>query len=315
MNDARYRPFDVTNGRWYEDHYTAVVQKFKAVGSRVIVGSPGASGRIASWVNPKAGTLDEHNLNLCSLRDIAIGVSLKEQVGFADIFWPMYTSQVFAAKKYSTPEEKYEVAGKDGIHPGWAGHTIMAYAFLKSMGLDGDLGTIQVDLANNKAEASNGHEVASFDDSTIALRSTRYPFCAEGPLDKDSSIRSGMTLVPFNQDLNRLTLIVRGLKSDKATIQWGDEAQDFSKSELESGINLADRFVQNPFTQAFRQVDEAVAAKQAYETKQVKSVFHGDEGKKDIKTAVESTEAERTPLAAKIKESFQPVVHTIKIIQ
>ncbi|MFO0941421.1 MAG: SGNH/GDSL hydrolase family protein [Pirellulales bacterium] len=64
MNDARYRPFDITNGRWYRDHYTAIVQKLKANDVRVIVSSPGCSGKIASgWVKPKAGSLQEHNLN------------------------------------------------------------------------------------------------------------------------------------------------------------------------------------------------------------------------------------------------------------
>lgn len=313
MNDARYRPFDVTNGFWYRDHYTAIVRKFKEANVRTIVGSPGASGKIASWVNPKAGTLDEHNLNLCALRDIAIDVAAQEKVGFADVFWPMYQARVFGDKEYSTAEEKYEVAGKDGIHPGWAGQVIMAYAFLKAMGIDGNIGTIDVDLKADKAQASTGHEVVSSKGGSITLRSSKYPFCAEGPIDKDGSMRSGMTLVPFNQDLNRFTLVVHGLSSDQATVKWGDQSQTFTRQELEAGVNLADKFVVNPFSKAFAKVDEAVFEKQAYETKQVKQIFHGDEGKKDIKAAIARTEAERAPLAAKIKESFKPLEHEITI--
>ena len=48
MNDARYRPFDVTNGRWYEDHYTAIVRKLKAAGARVVVGSPGVQRQVGN---------------------------------------------------------------------------------------------------------------------------------------------------------------------------------------------------------------------------------------------------------------------------
>ncbi len=313
MNDARYRPFDVTNGQWYEDHYTAIVRKFKNAGARVVVGSPGAAGRLASWVNPKAGTLDEHNLNLCSLRDIAIGVSQNEQVGFADVFWPMYKAQVFAARKFSTPDEKYEVAGKDGIHPGWSGQTIMAYAFLKAFGLDGDIATVEVDVKAGNAQASSGHEVLSIEGNVVKLRSTRYPFCAEGPVDQDDSIRSGMTLVPFNDELNRFILKVRGLNQKKATVHWGNNSQEFSREQLEAGINLADHFARNPFSESFAKVDQAVAEKQAYETKQVKSIFHGDEGKQDFQAAVQKTEAERSPLALKIKEAFKPVDHQIRI--
>ena len=132
MNDSRYRPFDVTNGQWYEDHYTAIVRRFKDQDVRVIVGSPGCAGKIAGWVNSRAGTLDDHNLHLCALRDIAIGVAEREQVGFADIFWPMLQAQVFAPGQHgATAEMPYEVAGDDGIHPDWAGHVVMAWAFLR----------------------------------------------------------------------------------------------------------------------------------------------------------------------------------------
>ncbi len=100
MNDTRYRPFDVTNGRWYRDNYTAIVRKFKENNVRVVVGSPGCSGKLATWVKPRAGTLEEHNLNLCALRDIALEVAQSEQVAFADIFWPMYQQQILAPRKF-----------------------------------------------------------------------------------------------------------------------------------------------------------------------------------------------------------------------
>ncbi|MGB7328028.1 MAG: SGNH/GDSL hydrolase family protein, partial [Rubripirellula sp.] len=125
MNDARYRPFDWVNGRWYQDHYTAIVRKLKAADVDVVVGSPGCSGKIAKWVDAKNGTLEEHNLNLCTLRDICIDIASSENVRFADVFWPMFKAQVLAGKQYGQPGNPYEVAGADGIHPGWAGHVIM----------------------------------------------------------------------------------------------------------------------------------------------------------------------------------------------
>lgn len=106
MNDSRYRPFDVTNGQRYEDHYTAIVRNFKFRTVRVVVGSPGSAGKIAEWVKPRGGTLDDHNLHLCALRDIAIGVAQKEDVRFADIFWPMYQAQVFAPAQHGATAEK-----------------------------------------------------------------------------------------------------------------------------------------------------------------------------------------------------------------
>ena len=313
MNDAKYRPFDITNGHWYRDHYTAVVRRLKEAGCRVVVGSPGCSGKIATWVKSRSGTLDEHNLNLCALRDIAMEIAESENVRFADHFWPMYQQQIFAARKYSTPDKPYRVAGPDGIHPAWAGHVMMAYAFLKSMGLDGDLGSITIDLAASTATAEKGHSVDSFANQAATITSRRYPFCATGSNDDENSIRSGMTLVPFNESLNRMTLKVVGLKTKRAKVTWGEHDQEFSAEELAKGINLADHFAENPFSDAFNSVDQSVAAKQAYETIQIKKIFHGKEGKRDMEKAVKTTEAQRKTLHDEIPQAFRPVTHSITV--
>ncbi|QDV12310.1 hypothetical protein CA51_21920 [Rosistilla oblonga] len=316
MNDSRYRPFDVTNGQWYEDHYTAIVQKFKANDVRVVVGSPGCAGKIATWVKSRSGTLEQHNLNLCALRDIAIGVAEREQVRFADIFWPMLQAQVFAPAQHGATEEKpYRVAGSDGIHPGWAGQVIMAWTILRSLGLDGDLGTIEIDTDKNTATANGGHSIDSYADGVATVTSTRYPFCATGTLHSENSIRSGMTLVPFNEDLNRFLLKVNAADGTKWEITWGDQTQTYNADQLAQGINLAWEFPKNPFSESFDRVDAAVAKKQAYETLQVKKIFHGPEGKKDFDAAVKETEAVRKPLADAIADAMQPVTHKIAIRQ
>lgn len=314
MNDSRYRPFDVTNGRCYEDHYTAIVRRFKDNNVRVVVGSPGSAGRIAEWVKSRSGTLQDHNLHLCALRDIAIGVAEKEDVRFADIFWPMYQAQIFAPGQHNATDEKpYNVAGKDGIHPGWAGQVIMAHSFLRSMGLDGDIGTITVDLDAGKAAASDGHTVNSFTDGTLSLTSSRYPFCAQGDINDDGSIRSGMTLVPFAEDLNRFILKLNGNTSGTYGVRWGEESREFTAAELQKGISLAVEFPENPLSQAFNKVDAAVAAKQVYETEQIKKAFHSPEAKVDFAKIVAETEAIRQPLADAIAAAMQPVTHTIVI--
>lgn len=316
MNDSRYRPFDVTNGQWYEDHYTAIVQKFKAHDVRVVVGSPGSAGKIASWVKSRAGTLEQHNLNLCALRDIAIGVAQREDVRFADIFWPMFQAQVFAPGQHQASEAKpYEVAGRDGIHPGWAGQVIMAWSMLRSLGLDGDLGTITIDVQNSKVSATGGHKVDGFADAVATITSTSYPFCARGDLNSDNSIRSGMTLVPFTEDLNRFVLKVIVPEQTQWQITWGETSRTFTAAQLAEGISLAWEFPENPFCEAFDRVDAAVAKKQAYETEQVKKIFHGPQGRKDFAVAVKETEAVRQPLADAIAAAMQPVTHQIKIQQ
>lgn len=316
MNDARYRPFDVTNGQWYRDHYSAIVSNFQANDVRVVVGSPGCSGKIATWVKSRSGTLQEHNLNLCALRDIAIEVAEQHNVRFADIFWPMYQAQVFAPGQHAaTADRPYLVAGKDGIHPGWAGHVIMAWAMLKNLGLDGDIGTITIDPQSKTASATDGHLVDSYSDGTVTITSSRYPFCAEGSLHDDNSIRSGMTLVPFAEDLNRFILKANVADESRWSVQWGGVSKEFGGDQLSAGISLAVEFPTNPFTESFNAVDAAVAQKQAYETQQIKKAFHSSDAKADFEAVVKKTEAVRKPLAEAIAAAMQPVTHRITLTQ
>src|SRR5206468_11107768 len=140
-------------------------------------------GKMPGWVQSANGTVRDLNLNLCTLRGIGFELAEKEGVGFADVFGPMYNAGLKAQAQYAPT---YAIAGGDGVHPGWAGHTIMAYAFLRALGLDGDIGTYTVDLKAGKATASAGHEVVSASKSEVQIKSTRYPFCATGAPNSDT---------------------------------------------------------------------------------------------------------------------------------
>ncbi|MBC8002248.1 MAG: hypothetical protein H7X97_06640, partial [Opitutaceae bacterium] len=258
------------------------------------------------------------------------------RVAFADVFWPMYVAGFEGQKRFGT---NFMIAGKDGVHPGLAGQTVMAYAFLKAMGLNGDLGTFTIDLKSNKVKASKGHTVSSSNAGEFAFESSRFPFCATGAADSDNSIRAAMNLIPFNEDLNRLTLIVKSATAPKYLVTWGPESKSFTREQLAKGINLAAEFPVNPFTPAFNKVDAAVARKQAYETTQIKTVFHQvlngriksaedtkeaeikqllgirtTEGKLDVEGVIQATEIKRGLLAQQIREAFAPVTHQIRIV-
>ncbi|HAO78975.1 MAG TPA: hypothetical protein DCQ92_08380 [Verrucomicrobia subdivision 3 bacterium] len=310
MNDHCYGPYTEPHGQWYSNNYSAVASSLKASGARVVLGSPGCVGKVPPWAPDISVPVEVLNLNLCRLRDMDIEIAAQEKINFADVFWPMFTAGFTAHQKYGAD---YAVSGKDGVHPDWAGHVVMAYAFLKAMGLDGDLGTFMVDLRSGKATASSDHTVDSFTNNTLTVTSSRYPFCATGPLDKDNSIRSGMTLVPFNTELNRLKLIVKGGTAENYAVTWGDETHDYSAVQLATGVNLAEDFTVNPFSAAFAKVDAAVADKQKYETRQIKELFHGPEGKADADATAALTEKTRQPLANAIVTAFVPVTHTIRI--
>jgi hypothetical protein len=122
-----------------------------------------------------------------------------------------------------------------------------------------------------------------------------------------------MTLVPFNNDLNRFLLVVRGAGASRYNVTWGETSKIYTADELAKGVNLAADFETNPFSEAFQRVDDAVARKQAYETRQIKDLFHGPEGQADMAMTAALTEKARAPLAAAVGAAFVPVRHTITV--
>jgi lysophospholipase L1-like esterase len=311
MNDHEYRAYDDGIGKRYRAATESIIHAFNEAGVRVIVGSPGCIGKKPTWTQVTDATVEDMNLSLCRLRNIDIEIARSEKTAFADVFWPMLTGGFTARQKYA-PD--YAMSGKDGVHPGWAGHLVMAYAYLHAMALPGEIGTYVVDLKANEAGVTVGHTMNSFKDGVLTITSRKYPFCAPAAeLSQDTALRSGMALVPFNEELNRLTLIVKNGAAEKYRVTWGGGSRSYTADELAKGINLAEDFANNPFCEAFNKVDAAVAAKQNYETRQIKDLFHGPEGGADLAATVALTEKTRAPLVEAIRKAFVPVTHTIKI--
>ena len=311
MNDHHYVPYKEEIGAEYRKNQTGVVENFKQAGVRVVLGSPGMIASVPGWVKTANGTWEDLNNSLCKLRNIDIEIAETQKVSFADVWMPMVLASFAAEKAYG---QDFDVAGDDGVHPGWAGQVLMASAFLNALGVDGRIGTLTVDLAAGKAQADDGHTVRGYKDGKLDVTSKRWPFCtAPGPLDKDNSMRAGMALGKFDERFNRFILKVSGLTAEKASVSWGAETKTFTKEQLTAGVNLAAVFETNPFSESYAKLWKAVADKQAFETKQIKSIFHGAEGKKDMEAAVVATEKERTPLAEAIRASLHAVEHTVMI--
>ncbi len=311
MNDFRYVPYDEAIAAEYRKNLIDISKQFRDAECRVIIGSSGIIDSVPHWVKSARGNQQDLNLSLSKFRNIALNVATTEKAGFADIYQPMLLVD-FQAKKDIGPE--FKIAGKDGVHPGWAGQVIMARAFLKAMGLDGNLGEISWDATSDKSSASGGHEIISSAGGKLKIRSTKLPFSVgEGDAKNDNSIRAGLALVPFDQELNRFTLRVSSPKAKAYKVTWGSESKQYTAEQLVAGVPLATDFIKHPLLPAFQNVWKAVLEKQSYETKQIKSIVHGKQGKDNPDAAFAETEPIRAPLAEKVKSSLQPVEHEIVI--
>lgn len=324
MNDGSYQPYTDQIGGAYEANMRRVLAGLAKAGVRTtVVGSPGAVDQAFFRPGQKMGDLPAHvayNDNLAHLRDIAKKLAAETKQPFANVHDAMYDTMKKAQQELGS---QYPVCGGDGFHPGPNGQLIMAYAFLKGLGCDGNLGLISYDAKTDKATGSEGHKVTKAGDK-IEIESTRWPFCFEGDAKSANGTRSITAFLPFNSELNNLTLKVSGLGTPKGVVTWGDQTKEFPAEKLASGINLAAEFDKTPFDAKFAELSSAVAAKQSFETQMIKQIITGfrsypAEVKADpavqaaLATLSERLHARQKELDAAARKTITPVKHTLAI--
>ena len=316
MNDGHYRAMSTQTGDAYRKSQTAVVQALKKAGYRfVVVGSPGA---VDTKTYNRAPTAEGYNKTLAALGDIDREIAAQEGVGFADVHGVMVDVMAKAKAKYG---DGYAVAGNDGVHPAANGHLVMAYAFLKALGVNGDVGTITVDVAAGTATATDGHKVVSAANGAIEMESTRYPFCFSGDPAKPDATAGVVEFFPFNDDLNRFKLVATHVGADRAKVTFGDATKEFAAADLAKGINLAAEFPTNPFSAPFAAEMKKIQLKQGIETQLDKNFYNSiptyGQQVPEAKGAYEAVQpAIRDLLTAQAKalaDGVQPVRYTVKV--
>ncbi|HWP39429.1 MAG TPA: hypothetical protein VNL70_00790, partial [Tepidisphaeraceae bacterium] len=202
---------------------------------------------------------------------------------------------------------------------------IMAYAFLKAMGCDGQIGTITVDLSSGRATASDGHRILSSGADGIEIESTRYPFCfssgPDGQANSPAGTREIIQFLPFNEELNRFRLVVSNADGSRLRVTWGSASKEFSAEELAGGINLAAEFLDNPFSEQFARVESLIRNHQGFEIPMIKSFVtkmaqfnEMAPGNQDCLDRIEQGMARRREsMVAEAAAAVVPVRHVIKI--
>ena len=228
MNDSGYSPMTVEKGQRYRDSQRAIVKKFKENGVRfIVVGSPGCVDSDTFNKNPADAAMC--NKTLAEMRDIARDVAKEENVVFANVYDPMMDVMAKTKAKYG---RSYHLAGVHGVHPDLNGHLVMAYAFLKALGCDGDIGTIRVDMASGNAQATAGHKILSAMNGVIEVESSRYPFCFFGDPASPKSTSGVIDFIPFNEELNRFILIAKNIPDNaECNVTWGSTTRKYTAGQ------------------------------------------------------------------------------------
>ena len=322
MNDGHYGPITSEVANTFRTAQTAIIDSFKKNGVRaMVIGSRRSAWTPISTTTANAAEANVYNKTLGALAEINKDIAQQEGIPYADVYGAMLTTMQKSKAKFG---DGYNFGGGDGVHPGPNGHLVMAYAFLKALGCDGNIGTITVEPALNHAEATAGHEIVSYQDGTVTVKSSRYPFCFSGDLtNQDPNTTAAVTqFFPFNNDLNRFLLVVKGMTSSKAKVTWGATTKEYTAEELAKGVNLAADFFQNPFSDQFNQVHNAVEAQQNQETLLSKMFMHNAaDWKANFAPGVDAIwdqliaagMKQHDALFQKAADLVVPITHTIKI--
>ena len=100
-------------------------------------------------------------------------------------------------------------------------------------------------------------------------------------------------------------------------VSWGEASKTFSANELAKGVNLAAEFLDNPFGEPFKAVENAVRRQQEYETQGMKSIRHYDWGvpkeQATLQTLADGVVKKARALEAAAHLAVKPLKHTLKV--
>jgi len=150
------------------------------------------------------------------------------------------------------------IGAGDAVHPGPAGHTLMAWIILKGLGADPAVSRVEIDSAAPKVKTAEGctvknlkvaNGVVSFDRQDEAL-----------PMPIDPRAEAALELAPILDELSRYELRVTGLSASDYEVKIdGEVVAEINRETLANGWNLTE--VEGPITRQSQKVLDLVFEK------------------------------------------------------
>ncbi|MGO9112351.1 MAG: SGNH/GDSL hydrolase family protein [Thermoguttaceae bacterium] len=239
MNDHAYTKFREDIFRAYSRSQAEIVKVLTKHGARVALLTP----QPIEERRPEPDK-DVRNQSLKKFSDGLNVVCSKENALFVDEFDPYMAIMM----KQRSANPLAFIGGGDAVHPGPAGHTLMAWAILKGLHAPSLVSRVEVDVsANGRVDVTvNGREVVQaekcrvsnlkFERGTLSFDRTDDAL----PMPVDRRAEPALKLAPVLDDLNRFELKVKGLTSAHYDLTIdGEPAATVTKDDLSKGCNLA----------------------------------------------------------------------------
>ncbi len=232
MNDHNYEPFREDIFKTYVRSQTHLTKSLLKNGARVVLLTPQPIENRSG--NPAADARNQ------SLNKFAAGlkeVAAKEGATFVNQFAPYLAIM----QREHALDVNASIGGGDEIHPGPAGHTLMASIILQQLNAPALVSSAELDVAaDQSAKLVNAAKcaVTNVKYQKNKLQFDRADECLPMPVDERAM--AALKLAPVLDALNRYELKVTGLPADRYDIMIdGEFATTLTKQELAKGWNLA----------------------------------------------------------------------------
>lgn len=236
MNDGSYRAFDQSIFDQYSTGYQRLLDRLKksAPGTRITLIQPSPYDD----VNQSPSFPGGYNAVLIRYGQFVKELAQREHAGVADL----NTAVVAALEKAkaSNPDLAKKIIA-DRVHPGPAGHLLMAAELLKSWNAGGLVSAIEIDAAKLQVVRAARTRAAELISTTRGLSWAQTDEALPMPADLNDPVMAlAIGSSDFESSLNQQTLRVTGLTASRyALLIDGETAGDFSKEQLGQGVNLA----------------------------------------------------------------------------
>ncbi|MDQ6677530.1 MAG: SGNH/GDSL hydrolase family protein, partial [Acidobacteriota bacterium] len=237
MNDAGYRAFDQKLFDTFSRGYEHIIEKVKTdiPGIRITVIEPSPFDDTTRAPNFEGGynkVLDRYSQYLGSLAQ-------HENLLAADLNAPVV--QMLTGAKNADAALSQKII-PDRVHPGAAGHLIMAEGLLKAWNATPVVTNVEIDAATGKLLHAGNTAVTNLSKGgtlTWEQMDQALPFPIDWN-DKDKLVPLAVRSSDFLNALDQETLRVPGLEGERYMLRIdGAEAGTFTKEDLGRGINLA----------------------------------------------------------------------------
>jgi lysophospholipase L1-like esterase len=234
MNDGRYRAYDQPVFDEFAAGYKHIVDLTKRAfpGIRITAIAPSPYDDVTRAPLFEGG----YNAVLVRYSDFLKQLAAEQKLGLADLNTP-----VVAALQKANAADAANAAKliPDRVHPGAAGHLLMAEALLKAWNAPALVTDVEIDAGRKEAVRQLGTHVAELH-SGKAISWTQTDEALPMPLDmRDPLVSLAMRSSDFVDALNQQPLKVRGLAAGRYTLKIdGEPAGAFTAAELAAGVNL-----------------------------------------------------------------------------